>query len=82
MIARRDNIRSMRSDNDTNFVGTEKGISRNEPHKNQAFSPGKWSRLAGLDQKPPNCKSYWWGMGAANKISKKHFVIITQNKLE
>ena len=52
MIARRDNIRSMRSYNGTNFVGTENELKR----ANQAFSSGKWSRLAGLDQKHPNCK--------------------------
>ena len=49
------------------------------PHQNEAFSSGKWKRLAGLDQKHPNCKSYGWVVGAINRIPKKHFVIITQN---
>ena len=88
MIARRGNIKSMRSDNGINFVRTEngkikgipkKGISRNETYQNQAFFSGKWSRLAGLDQNTPSTSQMGGGMGVTNKITEKHFVITTQN---
>ena len=72
MIAIRGNIRSMRSDNGTNFVGIENELKRAFQEMNHTkikhFFSGKWSRLAGFDKKHPNCKSYGWGMGATKKI--------------
>ena len=81
MIARRGNLRSMRSNNGTRFVGADNELKRTFQEMNHTKTEHfLWEKGAyWLDQKHPNNKSYGWSMGATNKISKKHFVITTQN---
>ena len=84
MITKRSNIRSKRSDNGTNFVGTRNELKRAFQEMNHTkikhFLHQNGADWLAWTRNTSTASHMGGGMGATNKISKLHFVITTQNK--